>query len=240
MAVDPYGRAIRDFYHDEQEEPLLERDGSETVEHPIEPFYFTKVTAENEGVKWAESWLNGPLLDMGAGVGRHTLYYQDRFEVVAIEVSDFLVETMRERGVNDARRADMFRLRETFERNRFHSVFAHGTQMGLAGSMQGLRQFLGELAFVTRSDATAVIDCYDPTRDGTEDLLGYRADPTPGLAYRVMHFEYEGDVGETLLFRLFSPERVREACVGTGWNVAEIRHSPDENKHHYRAALTKV
>lgn len=180
------------------------------------------------------------MLDLGAGVGRHTLCYQDRFEVIAIEVSDFLVETMRERGVNDARRADMFRLRETFERDRFQSAFAHGTQVGTAGSMQGLRQFLGDLAFVTRSDATAVIDCYDPIQDGTEDLLGYRADPTPGLAYRVMQFEYEGDVGEMLLFRLFSPERVREASVGTGWCVDEVRHSPDENMHHYRAALTKV
>lgn len=33
MAGDPYGRAIRDFYHDEQEEPLMERDGAEAVEH---------------------------------------------------------------------------------------------------------------------------------------------------------------------------------------------------------------
>ncbi len=239
-AGDPYGRAIRDCYRNEYEEPLIQRDGAEAVEHPLESLYFTEITAGDEDVEWVESWLDGPLLDMGAGVGRHTLYYQDRFEVVAIEVSDFLVETMRDRGVNDARRADMFRLRETFERDRFGSAFAHGTQVGLAGSMQGLRRFLGDVAFVTRPDATAVIDCYDPTEDGTKDLLGYRADPTSGLAYRVMQFEYEGDTGKPLLFRLFSPDRIREATVGTGWNVAEIRHGSDENRHHYRAALSKV
>jgi hypothetical protein len=239
MTGDPYSRAIRDFYHDEYEEPLIQRDGAKAIEHPLKSLYFTEVTAEDEGVEWAASWLDGPMIDMGAGVGRHTLYYQDRFEVVAIEVSDFLVETMRDRGVNDARRADMFELRDTFERDRFQSAFAHGTQVGLAGSMQGLRQFLGEIAFVTRSDATASIDCYDPNYDATKDLLGYRSDPTAGLAYRVMQFEYEDDIGEPLLFRLFSPDRVREATVGTGWSVAAVRHSPDENKHHYRAALSK-
>ena len=50
------------------------------------------------------------------------------------------------------------------------------------------------------------LDCYDPTQEDTLDLLGYRADPTLGLAYRVMQFEYKGDLGEILLFRLFSPD----------------------------------
>jgi len=55
-------------------------------------------------------------------------------------------------------------------------------------------------------------------------VFGYREDPAPGLAYRVYHCVYEGEVGETLLFRLFSPDRLREAAVGTPWTVAEVRY----------------
>jgi hypothetical protein len=66
-----------------------------------------------------------------------------------------------------------------------------------------------------------VLDCYDLSCDEIATLLGYRDDPTPGLAHRVMHFEYEGDVGETLLFRPFSLDRLQEAAVGTGWEVAD-------------------
>jgi hypothetical protein len=51
----------------------------------------------------------------------------------------------------------------------------------------------------------------------------------------VLHFEYDGDVGETLYFRLFSPDRVREAAVGTGWSVAEV----GTDAGYYRLALTK-
>ncbi|MEF8856128.1 MAG: class I SAM-dependent methyltransferase [Haloplanus sp.] len=239
MSPDPFGRAIRDQFLGDREEPLIQRDGDEKLEHPIERFYFGEFRPDDAAGQWLESWLDGPLLDMGAGAGKHVLYFQHRFEAVAIEVSDHLVETMRERGVNDARYGDMFGLRDAFERDRFRSALAYGTQVGLAGSMQGLRRFLGDLAFVTTPDATAVLDCYDPDCEGTAALPGYRSDPTPGLAYRVMQFEYEGEVGATLLFRLFGPDRLREATVGTGWSVAEIRRQSGENTYHYRAALTK-
>jgi hypothetical protein len=236
--TDPFGRAIHDFHRGEQDEPLVQRDGEWAREHPIEAFYFGEFDEENDRSEFITSWVDGPLLDMGAGAGRDTLHFQERFETVAIEVSDHLLTTMRERGVRDARRVDMLALRETFERDRFQSAFAWGTQVGLAGSMQGLREFLDSLAFVTTPDGTVTFDCYDPERVPPDEMLGYRADSTPGLAFRVMHFEYEGDVGETLLFRLFSPERLREAASDTDWAVTEIRRDSDDSPH-YQAALTK-
>lgn len=231
---DPLGRAIRDHYHGEQDEPLIDRDGAEMREQPIERFYFGEFDPKSERGKWLTTWLDGPILDMGAGAGRDTLYLQDHFETVAIEISNHLVETMQERGVQDPRHVDMFALREHFQRDRFRSAFAFGTQVGLAGSMQGLRRFLGDLAFITTPDATAVLHNYDPEMEATSNLLGYRTDPTPGLAYRLMHSEYK-DERQTLLFRLFSPDRLREATVGTGWKVTDIRHVEES----YSAALTK-
>jgi len=112
---------------------------------------------------------------------------------------------MRDRGVVDVREGDMFALRDAFERDRFASALAIGTQIGLAGSMRGLSAFLGDLAFVTTPGATAVIDSYDPDHPGAADLLGYREDPTPGLAHRVMWFAYDGETDPTLHFRLFAP-----------------------------------
>lgn len=237
---DAFGKAIRDHYREERTEPLLHRDGAETVEHPIESFYFTAFSPEDDPAnEWLASWLQGPLVDLGAGTGRHALYFQERFETVAVEPSTALVETMRERGVADAREGDMFDLRSTFERDRFGAALANGTQLGLAGSMCGLSEFLGDLAYVTRPDATAVVDCYDPDHPAAADLLGFREDPTPGLAHRVMFFEYEGETDPILQLRLFSPDRLGEAAVGTGWEVADVARGGDGDEYHYRAALTK-
>jgi hypothetical protein len=240
MSPDPFGRAIHDQHRGDRSEPLLQRDGGDVREHPIERFYFADVSADGEYGTWLRNRLEGPLVDMGAGAGKHSLHFQTQFETVAIDVSEYLIETMRDRGVNDARHIDMFSLRENFPRDRFQSALAHGTQLGLAGSMDGLRRFLGDLAFVTTPDATAVLDCYDPGVEGTTTLLGYRPDPTPGLAYRVMHFEYESDVGETLLFRLFSPDRVQEATIGTAWVIEEVTRKSGDDSFHYRVALSKT
>jgi len=231
VSGDPFGRAIRDHYLGCRDEPLIDRDGDETREHSIEQWYF----GEHSEDAWRDSWMEGPLLDMGAGVGRDALYYQDQFETVAIEVSEPLVKTMRDRGVRDARLADMFAPREHFSRDRFRSAHAIGTQIGLAGSMAGVRQFLCDLAFVTTPDATAVLDNYAPENEATTEVFAFRDDPTPGLAHRIYHEEYEGEVGRTLLFRVFTVDRLREATVGTPWEVTDAKYSDVQ----WRTILTK-
>lgn len=234
---DAFGRAIRDWHFDELDRPLVQCDGEEALEHPIETFYFGEVDAESEYAAWLESWLAGPMVDLGAGAGRDALHFQERFEVVALETSEHLVETMRARGVEDPRAGDMFALRDHFEPGRFRSALVFGTQLCLAGSMQGLRRFLADLAHVTTPDATAVVHSYDPDAEGVGDLLGFREDPTPGLAHRLMWFEYGDEVDEVLHFRLFGPERLREAAMATGWSVEDVVRPHDSIE--YRAALAK-
>lgn len=237
---DPFGRALLDFHRGEQDEPLRQHGDGYGREHPIQRFYFSGFAP---GSSPGDAWLldrldlDGPVLDMGAGAGRHALDLQERTETVAIEPSEHLVTAMRERGVEDPRRGDMFALSRQFDRDRFRSALAVGTQLGLAGSMDGLRAFLTDLARVTDPGGRAVLDCYDPEAEGASDLLGFRDDPTPGLAHRVMHFEYEGDVGPTLHFRLFAPDRLRGACTGSRWTVADVRYG--EEGVHYRAALER-
>ncbi len=234
--AEPFGRAIRECYHDEQSESLVQFDGDHRLDHPIEQFYFSRPISGDRD-SWTEPYLSGPLLDVGAGAGQDALYYQQQFETVAIEVSDHLVELMDERGVEDARHGDMFALPEQFGTDRFASVLVRGTQLSLAKSMQGIEQFLADLATVTTPDATAVVDGYDPRDEDVRDLLGYRADATPGLAFRVFALEYEGSVGETLLFRLVSPERLREAAAETPWSISAVNQRSESA--YYLAALEK-
>jgi hypothetical protein len=233
---DAFGRAVRDHHRGERSGPLWQCDGAERNEHPIEAFYFDAFDPEGGRGEWTAARLDGPLVDLGAGAGRDALYFQERFETVAVEASPALVETMRERGVDDAREADMFALPASFERDRFASALVYGTQLGLAGSMAGVRSFLTDLDRVTAPGATAVVDGYDPTALGPGDLLGYRPDPAPGLAHRVMWFAYDGAADPVLHFRLFSPDRLREAAAGTAWEVVDVaRDGPDAA--HYLAAL---
>lgn len=235
--ADAFGQALLDHYRGERDAPLYQRDGDARKRHPVGDFYFGEF-ADQPGADWIDSQVDGPLLDIGAGAGRDTLHFQDRFETTAIEISDALVTLLSERGVADARQGDMFALEEAVERDRFRSVLIAGTQLGLARSMAGLRDLLDDIAAVTTPKATAVVDAYDPAYEGADGMLGFRSDPVPGLAFRVVNYEYADLVGDTLLFRLFSPDRLREATDGTAWRVAETNRPHDA--YYYQAALAKA
>ncbi|WP_276252453.1 class I SAM-dependent methyltransferase [Halomontanus rarus] len=213
----PFAQAVRDFRLDQQRGPLVSHRGEEVEEHPLE-LYFSEFAAEGDDGSWFESWLDGPLLDLEAGAGRHTLYFQQQFETVAVDQSELLVETMRDR---------------------FRSVLVFGTQMSLARSIHGVRQFLSYLAFVTAPDATAVVDGFDPEHEQTTEMIDYYADPARGLAYRVLQFEYDGTLGEPWLYRLFTPDRIRDATVGTDWDVVDVNPGAGDWAHHYKLALKK-
>jgi len=129
---------------------------------------------------------------------------------------------MRDRGVVDVREGDMFALRDAFERDRFASALAIGTQIGLAGLDARALGISRRPAFVTTPGATAVIDSYDPDHPGAADLLGYREDPTPGLAHRVMWFAYDGRRTRRSISGCSPPTGFREAAIGTGWEVEAV------------------
>lgn len=233
---DAFGQALLDHYLGRREQPLLQRDGTHTLVHRIDEYYFRDFEQVPDP-EWLEGWLTGPLLDMGAGAGRDSLHFQNRFETMALEISESLVTLLRNRGVKEVCHGDMFNLTDHFERRRFRSALGVGIQVGQSRSMEGLRVFLEDLAAVTTADATAVVDGYDPNREGADEMLGYREDATPGLAFRVLHYQYGDIVGKNRLFRLFSPERFREATTGTDWTVVDLRYPHDT--YHYRIALEK-
>lgn len=237
MDADPLGRAILDYRRGGLRGDCLYRDGAETWDGDIEGHYFTPRE------DWRDDWrtllesLEHPVVDIGCGSGQHAEFLQERGEVVAIDVSPAAVEATHDRGVEDVRVMDMFEM--SFGTDRFRSALVSGTQLGLSHSLSGARQLLSELARITDEKGVAVVDNYDPTDLSPDDLLGYRSDPRRGVAHRTFHFEYERDgdreVGRTLHFILFSPERLRDVTVGTPWHVAEVQ--PREG--FYKAVLEK-
>lgn len=239
MAADPLGRAMYDHWTDRPAGELVYRDGDDVETHDVPATYFTRPAG------WDDDWtrrlaaLEGPVLDVGCGAGQYASWLQERgLEVVGIDASPGAVATARARGVEDVRELDMFAL--DLPRDRFRSVLVIGTQSGLAGSLPGVRAFLSDLAAVTTPDAVAIVDSYDPAGLDPETFLGYRPDPRPGVARRAFHFEYrrpDSDrlVGRTLSFVLFGPDRLRDALVGTSWELAAVW----PREAYYRARLER-
>lgn len=244
---------------------LTYRDGDRTMDGRVYEHYFTPPETWGETtitVLGRLASLEGPVLDAGCGAGKHVRWLEERdVDVVGIDASPAAVEAARERGVADARVMDMFDT--TFQADRFRAVHAFGTQIGLAGSLAGVSDLLAEFARITDRDGLAVVHNYDPA-DVDEDMLGYRPDPRDGVAHRCFHFEYvprsegersgesddvgpdavdlddadpdaEREIGPTLHFLLFGPDRLADAAVGTPWELETVF----EEDGTYRAILEK-
>jgi SAM-dependent methyltransferase len=238
MVADAYGRALLDCQHGGLDGTLRYHDGESVREPPFGEHNFSPLRHQDKELLDS---LGGPCLVLGCGSGRRALYLQDRgVEVLATDVSPGAVETARERGVENAIVADMFAL--PFSRDRFRSVTAIGTQLGLAGSLAGVREWLGDAARITDSRGTLIVDSFHPEWTDPEDCFGFRDDPRPGVMRRAFHVEYEPPqseqrvVGRTLDFVFWTPAKLRELTVGTPWEVVDVLRWSENS---YRARLEK-
>lgn len=248
--ADALGRAMLDYQRGGLRGEVVHRDGDTTWDGRVAEFYFTPPGEWHDDVIALYESLPGPVLDVGCGAGQHALFLRERGrEVVAFDVSPSAVRAARERlqaappadGSVEFLVGDMFGM--GLPSDRFGSVLCNGTQLGLGGSLPGVRQLLADFAAVTDDEGVAVVDSYDPRELDPGEFGGYRPDPRDGVARRTFHVEYRREtgegvqrlVGDSLSFLLVGPDRLRDAVVGTPWEVAEV--FPGDG--YYRARLAK-
>jgi SAM-dependent methyltransferase len=101
---------------------------------------------------------HGRVLDLGAGSGLHALALQQRgLEVVAIDIAPQCVEIMRERGVRDARVADLF----AFEAGRFDTIACLCNGLDKVGRLADLPRFLDRMAHLLAPGGQLLADSFD-------------------------------------------------------------------------------
>jgi SAM-dependent methyltransferase len=129
---------------------------------------------------WAEperavfEYVEGRVLDIGAGAGRHSLVAQRRqLEAVAIDISPGAIEVCRRRGVEDARLLPLAEIEGSL--GAFDTVLLLCGNFGLAGSAAETVSFLERLHSVTNPGGRIVLDTVDPHFENDEADLAYLA-----------------------------------------------------------------
>jgi len=137
---DVYGEALLQFHQDgDLKNPLLLHSTYGDIEEmPIEVFFRSAEDfPELEFI--ALSLCDGKVLDVGAGVGSHALYLQEKgFDVTALEISSAACNIMQERGVQQILQQDFFQLKD----QQYDTLLFLMNGIGLAKSIDGFRQLL--------------------------------------------------------------------------------------------------
>lgn len=220
---DAFGQALLDYSAGKLGQTLiLERDdgSSGPALQPAE--FFAPPDAWPEWEQQSLAAVSGPVLDLGAAAGRHSLFLQQAgHEVIAVDHSPGAVDVCRARGVLDVRLSD---LTDPPEDRRWGAVLLMCGNLGLVGDRRATRSLLVRLTRGCRSDAIVITDSVDPTVGNDASDLAYldrnlRMGREIGLVRLRLRY---GDLVTPWWDLLLVPRpEIARLVDGTGWAVRE-------------------
>ena len=196
-------------------------DGYRTPALPPAWFFLPEPSwAREEREVLAQVPATGPVLDLGAGAGRHALWLRSRGqEVTAVDASPGAVEVCRARGVADARLGD---LTDPPVDRPWAAVLLMCGNLGLAGGWDETRALLTRLAAGSAPGAVLIADTVDPTALGDDHSRAHvarnlGAGRPPGQIRLRLHY---GERTTPWWDQLNVPVAdVAPLVAGTGWMV---------------------
>src|SRR3990167_4299121 len=104
---DTFGKALHNYWKGDHRSPYFIRRDDGYVDRGSLNDYFTKklYPMERHIIPYAQ----GKILDIGCGVGRHLLYFQNRkADIIGIDTSTCAIQTCKERGCKKTKVMDIF------------------------------------------------------------------------------------------------------------------------------------
>lgn len=228
----PFGRALLEHHRGgpgASDEPLrLHSDLGEPDELPP-GFFFREEEELGRLERIALDGCRGRVLDVGGGAGVHALVLQARgHRVTAIDVVPEAVEVMEERGVEDARRADVFE----FEGGPYDTILMLLNGIGMAGTLSGLDRFLATAPALLAPGGRLLAD----SADLRPRVGGDRREDGRYVGEVHLQLEYRGERGSPYPQLYVDPETLSARAVAHGWR-AEVLARGEAGE--YLARLTR-
>lgn len=235
-AEDAFGQMVFDEFHDQlRERPQYRRDDGEVTEAHLDVYF----QAPGEWPDWLHDQLgrlDGSVLDVGCGPGKHARYLQSKGrDVLAIDRSPGAIAVAREWGVEYAAVMDMGDvgvLEDTFD-----GAYVLGKQIALGESRSDLRSTLATLAEAVRPGGTLLADFDRPERRGD----GYLDDRwiEDGLASRRFRVEYADLIGPWVDVLMVELDTLEGIVAETPWRIVETLGT-DETEPSYQIRLERA
>lgn len=213
---------------------ILERDDGYITSIPAGPFFKTyKDWSDNN--KRAMDFVEGKVLDIGCGAGKHTLYLQNNnFNAIGIDNSPMAIKVCKERGESEKfiniDKQDLHKLNMNFD-----TIMLLGNNFGLVEKPEKISQFFKRLNKITSKNATILAESSVP--DGKELFKkGYLQENISKnrargqLVYRARFKKYKTDWQEYLYMN--HNEMKNAIDKKTMWSVDKVIFSDSEKNHH--------
>ena len=240
--TDPFGRALLDAMDGRDGQVSVERDDGWRDEYAA-GLYLNGAHAWAPATLAALEALDGSVLDVGAGAGRHAAFLAARgHEVVALDSSPGAVEACRRRGIDAVlgRAGD----EEVLDGDRFDALLLLGHNLGLLESPEYAAAALAWLGARTAPGGVLIGDGLDTTMADPASWGDYNArnrEEGRRAGQSRMRIGYAGDLGDWFEYWLVSPPDLEDAVRDTPWRLERLELDEDERfRGEYVATLRRA
>ena len=180
---------------------------------------------------------HGKILDIGAGVGPHSLYLQNEgFDVYALDVSEEACKIMKNRGVKHVMCSEFYDLRKEL----FDTILLMGRAIGFVEDLVGMEKFLIHCKKLLSSKGIILLDSLDVRKTSVPVHLAYQErNRKMGRYFGVvgLQMEYRGQYGQPFKLLHIDPDTLGNIAKKLDWEV-QIPHK--ENDGNYLAKISKL
>ena len=235
--MDIFGRALRDHQSGDGKHRLtLRRDDGHADTH-LPGTWFPPHLWPAE--KLLAPLVQGRILDIGCGAGRHLTGFRDQGEdITGIDISDGAVDVCRARGHAMVYERDI--MADTIPGAPYDTILLFGNNIGIAGDLAGAAHLLGRLKDATTPGGQLLIASRDVhiTRDKQHLTYSRRnLDDDRQAGQMRMRMEYRDMIGGWFDWLHPTPDELRQIADQSGWQVDRLETA---RKGAYGARLIPV
>lgn len=207
--MDAFGRAGLDFLAKNNDEFIYVE--SETMEDDVIPVghLFRGLEDMPAVEKAALKVCEGKVLDVGGGVGSHSLYLQqNNFDVTMLDICDGLCDVASKRGVRSVVHGDYFELDSTAK---YDSLIFMMNGIGIGGSFDSFKQTIEKATELLNPggvilfDSTDIAFCYEQ-EDGSV-VVPLNIEYSGFVRFRL---NYKGEKDEWFNWAYFDKDKLKE------------------------------
>lgn len=219
QAYDPHGAALLDCFRGAVDAMLICHQDGARDDVPAS-FWLRETIDPLEAM--ALDLTHGHVLDLGAGAGLHALAFQRRgLQVTAIDIAPDCVTIMRERGVRDARCADLF----SFDGGPFDTIVCLCNGLDKVGRLADLPKFLDRMRTLLVPGGQLLADSFDLRIGAGEARLAELSRKEASGRYFGeidLRFEYKGRIGAPFSALQVDFETLARIAGESGWTCERI------------------
>ncbi|MFW9874318.1 MAG: class I SAM-dependent methyltransferase [Candidatus Thorarchaeota archaeon] len=216
--MEPFGLALKEFYEGKKQvKVIFHRDDGLKVDHYIFPYFRSEKDfslIEKQAIKLCQ----GRVLDVGAGVGPHSLILQKKgFLVLAIDISPYACDIMKKRGVSSVKCSTVYDLKEIT----FDTILLMGRSIGFVENLSGFKKFLNFCKVLLNPRGIILLDSFDVRQTTNQIHLAYQNENMKSGRYfgeMRLQMEYKKRLGEKFQILHIDPHTLTKSAEEVGWS----------------------